>query len=44
MLWHVFGIKADLNDISLQPAKYIPFERMSVEIKLKGETRAYYLR
>jgi cellobiose phosphorylase len=37
LLWHVFGIKADLNGISIQPAKYIPFERMSLEMKLKGK-------
>lgn len=37
LLWYVFGIRANLNGISIQPSQNIPFKSANIEIKLKGK-------
>ncbi len=37
LLWHVFGIKADLNGIKIKPTKFMPFKNASLKIKICGE-------
>lgn len=37
LLWYVFGIRADLNNVWIQPLEYMPFEEMSLEIYLKNK-------
>ena len=34
----VFGLKADLDGITISPCSYIPFEKMETLLKVKGTT------
>jgi len=36
MLWYVFGIKADLDGVSICPANYLPFDKMEIALNVKG--------
>ena len=38
LFWQVFGIKADLDGIKIQPSEHIPFEKTSIKMKIKGKT------
>ncbi|MBP5193355.1 MAG: hypothetical protein J6126_01345, partial [Clostridia bacterium] len=35
-IWHVFGVKADLDGLTIDPASYIPFERACITLHIKG--------
>lgn len=37
LLWYVFGVQADLNGVWISAPKYMPFERMSLSICVKGK-------
>ena len=36
LLWYVFGIRADLNGVSVGPCANVPFERIHITLKVKG--------
>ncbi|MBQ8320024.1 MAG: hypothetical protein IJX81_04000 [Clostridia bacterium] len=36
LMWYVFGIKADLRGLSVEPASYIPFKYASTSLQVKG--------
>lgn len=38
LFWQVFGIKANLDEIKIQPSKYVPFEKTSIKMTIKGKT------
>ena len=37
LLWQIFGIKADLNGIKIQPSKFIPFDSAEISLRLRGK-------
>lgn len=37
LLWYVFGIRADLNGVWIQPPEYIPFDKISLVFRIKGK-------
>ena len=37
LLWYVFGIKADLDGVKIQPSKALPFKGAELTIKIRGK-------
>lgn len=37
ILWYVFGVRATLEGVQIQKPKYIPFEKMSIELPIRGK-------
>ena len=37
LLWHVFGIRANLESVEVKPSKYMPFNKMSIALSIKGK-------
>lgn len=36
MMWYVFGVKADLDGVTVSPAAYIPFKQACITLQIKG--------
>lgn len=36
LIWYIFGIKADLNGITISPAKVLPMSSMELRLRVKG--------
>ena len=37
LLWYIFGIRADLKGVWIQPIEYMPFEKLSLCICIKNK-------
>lgn len=38
LTWYVFGIRADLNTLTIAPASYIPFRKTEIAMTVKGRS------
>ncbi|MBO5480725.1 MAG: hypothetical protein J6A63_06030 [Clostridia bacterium] len=36
LIWYVFGVRADLDGVTVSPCSYLPFERMQTTLNVKG--------
>ncbi len=36
LIWYIFGVRADLNSLTISPAMNVPFDQTEIELKVKG--------
>lgn len=36
LIWYIFGVKPTLDGLCICPSNYIPFEKISIDLKVKG--------
>ena len=36
LIWYIFGVRPTLDGVYIMPANYIPFEKASIKLKIKG--------
>jgi cellobiose phosphorylase len=36
LMWYVFGVRGDLDGLTVAPASYMPFQRASITLQVKG--------
>jgi cellobiose phosphorylase len=36
LMWYVFGVRGDLDGLTVAPASYMPFQTASITLQVKG--------